>query len=152
MKLQKADFTFVMIQCGLFFLYIFDIPQWQCTLPKLIVLTGIPVTILGLAIILIAILQLNKNLSPFPTPKSGSQLIQNGLYKYIRHPIYTGILLLFLGYSIYATSGYKLLITFLAFVLFAYKSRYEEKRLTLVFEEYAAYKKRTGRFFPKFNL
>lgn len=151
MKLQTADITFVLIQFVLFLLFILEIPQLQFTLPNFISIIGIIVAVVGFIIILIALLQLNKNLSPFPSPKSGSQLIQNGLYKYIRHPIYTGIILLFLGYSFYVTSGYKLLITLLLLVLFIFKSRYEEERLALTFKSYSKYKKTTGRFLPKIN-
>ena len=151
MKLQTADITFVLIQFVLFFLFILEIPQLQFALPNFISIIGIIVTVVGSIIILIALLQLNKNLSPFPSPKSGSQLIQNGLYKYIRHPIYTGILMLLSGYSFYVTSGYKLLITLLLLILFIFKSRYEENRLALVFKSYSEYKKTTGRFLPKIN-
>lgn len=151
MKLQTADITFVLIQFVLFFLYIFEIPQLHFTLSNWIANTGISVTVLGMIIVLIAVLQLNKNLSPFPSPKSGSQLIQNGIYKYIRHPIYTGIILLFLGYGIYTSSGYRLLITLLLFILFIFKSRYEESKLMATFKNYSSYKKVTGRFLPKIN-
>ncbi|MFT5891395.1 MAG: protein-S-isoprenylcysteine O-methyltransferase Ste14 [Dokdonia sp.] len=151
MKLQTADITFVLIQFVLFLLFILEIPQLQVALPNFISIIGITGAVVGCIILLTAVLQLNKNLSPFPSPKSGSQLIQNGLYKYIRHPIYTGILTLLSGYSLYATSGYKLLITLLLLVLFIFKSSYEEKRLTLTFKSYSKYKKTTGRFLPKIN-
>lgn len=151
MKLQTADITFVLIQFVLFFLFIFDVSQLQLELPYIVTLVGLSIAILGGVIIGIALLQLNKNLSPFPSPKSGSQLIQSGLYKYIRHPIYTGILMLLSGYSFYVTSGYKLLITLLLLILFIFKSRYEENRLALVFKSYSEYKKTTGRFLPKIN-
>ncbi len=151
MKLQTADVIFVLIQFALFFLFIFEIPSFQIRIPSSIKLAGIGVAIVGLLLILIALLQLNKNLSPFPSPKSGSHLIQNGVYKYIRHPIYTGILFLFSGYSLYVSSGYKLVITLLLLMLFIFKSRYEEKRLTQTFEEYTNYQKSTGRFLPKIN-
>lgn len=151
MKLQTADFTFVFFQFVLFFLFIFEILQLQLTLPIVVQKIGITSTIMGVLIILIALLQLNKNISPFPTPKSGSQLITTGLYKFIRHPIYTGIIATLLGYSLYTESGYKFLITFLIYILFSLKSRYEEKRLHIVFKNYADYKKHTGRFLPKIN-
>lgn len=151
MKLQTADITFVLIQFILFFLFIFDVSQLQFKIPHIVTLVGMSIAILGSIIIGIALLQLNKNLSPFPSPKSGSQLIQNGLYKYIRHPIYTGILFLFSGYSLYTSSGYKVLITLLLYILFVFKSRYEEQRLTHTFKNYPRYKKRTGRFLPKIN-
>ncbi|WP_299676695.1 isoprenylcysteine carboxylmethyltransferase family protein [uncultured Dokdonia sp.] len=151
MKLQTADITFVLIQFVLFFLFILDNSLLQLLLPSIVIKAGIMMAITGLITIGIALLQLNKNLSPFPSPKSGSQLIQSGLYNYIRHPIYTGILLLFTGYSFYISSGYKLLITIGLLVLFIFKSRYEEKRLTQTFKEYSNYKKSTGRFLPKIN-
>lgn len=151
MKLQTADFTFVFFQFVLFFLFVFEISQLRLTLPSFIQKTGIGSIFIGIIIILIALLQLNKNLSPFPTPKSTSQLITTGLYKFIRHPIYTGIMLTLLGYSLYTESGYKFLITLLLYILFSLKSRYEEKRLHIVFKNYADYKKHTGRFLPKIN-
>jgi len=151
MKLQTADITFVLIQFVLFFLFILDISLVELSLPNIVIKAGVIAVILGILTIGIALLQLNKNLSPFPSPKSGSQLIQNGLYNYIRHPIYTGILLLFTGYSFFTSSGYKLLITVVLLVLFIFKSRYEEKRLTHTFKEYTNYKKSTGRFLPKIN-
>ncbi|PKP27121.1 MAG: hypothetical protein CVU03_00860 [Bacteroidetes bacterium HGW-Bacteroidetes-2] len=85
----------------------------------------------------------------FPTPKADGTLIQTGLYKYIRHPIYTSILMLFLGYSIYQNSFYKLIITLVLGVLFYFKSKYEEKQLAIKFPEYLAYKNKTGRCLPK---
>jgi len=106
MKRPKADIIFVLIQCVLFLLFVFEIPQLRVPLPDIISIVGIIGVAIGFATILISLLQLNKHLSPFPSPKSGSHLIQNGIYKYIRHPMYTGILALFFGYGIYVTSGY----------------------------------------------
>lgn len=149
MKRPKTDILFVLIQCVLFLLFLLEIPQLQLSIPLLIAIIGGIALIVGGIVLLIALLQLNKNLSPFPSPKSGAQLIQTGLYKYIRHPIYTGILMVFFGYSMYVASGYKFLITLLLLVLFLFKSRYEEKRLVHTFKEYAMYMKKTGRFLPK---
>jgi protein-S-isoprenylcysteine O-methyltransferase Ste14 len=109
---------------------------------------GLTIAVFGGIIITLALLQLNKNLSPFPTPKECSSLLQNGLYKYSRHPIYSGIILLFLGYSLYQNSGYKLLISLLLVILFYFKSNYEEQRLEQKFPDYKHYRSKTGRFFP----
>lgn len=98
---------------------------------------------------ILALLQLNKNLSPFPTPIVGGELIQTGLYKYIRHPIYRSILLSLWGCGLYTGSSYKLIITTILLFLFLSKSRYEEEKLSQVFTAYANYMKRTGRFFPR---
>lgn len=109
---------------------------------------GLLIAVFGGIIIILALLQLNKNLSPFPTPKNNTTLLQNGLYKYRRHPIYTGIILLFTGYSVFQNSFYKLGISLLLVILFYFKSNYEEQRLEQKFPDYKLYKNKTGKFFP----
>lgn len=106
--------------------------------------------VFGGIIMTLALLQLNKNLSPFPTPKESASLLQNGLFKYMRHPIYTGIILLFLGYSVSQNSVYKLLISLLLVILFYLKSNYEEQLLEQKFPDYKQYRNKTGMFFPWF--
>ncbi|WP_417266182.1 methyltransferase family protein [Brumimicrobium sp.] len=75
-------------------------------------------------------------------------LIENGVYKFIRHPIYTGLILSFFGFAIISDSGYRILITAVLFLLFYFKTIYEEKRLIEKFPSYLEYKSRSGRFFP----
>ncbi len=152
MKLKIADFTFVILQFLLFWAYLYEIPIIQFEIPYSFKPIGIISIGIGCLLLLIAVLQLNKNLSPFPTPKSGSELITSGLYKYIRHPIYSGILGVLFGYAIYSKGGDKLIVFLLLYLLFFLKSLYEEKRLTLIFENYQDYKKKTGRFLPKINF
>ncbi|MBZ9779233.1 isoprenylcysteine carboxylmethyltransferase family protein [Psychroflexus sp. CAK8W] len=106
--------------------------------------------VLGVAISGIALLQLNVNLSPFPTPKANSKLITNGVFKISRHPIYTGILIFMFSFSFWLGDGYKLSVSLAILALFYYKTRYEESLLENTFEDYKFYKSKTGRFFPKF--
>ncbi len=149
MKLKQLDFFFVLMQFFLFLGYILEIELLMYKSYQLVSVIGIVITIIGVLVSITALLQLNKNLFPFPTPKEGTSLIKNGLYKYVRHPIYTGILATLLGYSIYSGSGYKFIIFLLLYILFFYKSIYEEKQLSIVFKEYVKYKTDTGRFSPK---
>jgi len=148
MQLQKQDYLFVLIQFVLFVLFLLDTPSLGIYLPRWLQSIGIPFTIIGVLICGIAILQLNTKISPFPTPKSGSALIQNGIFSRVRHPIYSGILLALSGLSLHYQSGYKMGIIILLFTLFYFKTTYEEKRLEVVFEEYGDYKARTKRFVP----
>lgn len=97
---------------------------------------------------MVAVLHLNIHLSPFPSPLLGAKLVETGIYKLVRHPIYTGLILAFYGYAVITDSGYRLLIATLLFVLFYIKSLYEEKCLIEKFPNYTEYKKRSGRFFP----
>ncbi|MFD1096641.1 methyltransferase family protein [Salegentibacter chungangensis] len=149
MKLKSKDYILVGIQAAIFMLYIFDLQILQLSFPQLIKDAALIVSILGWIIVLVAILQLNRNLSPFPSPKADSKLVQNGLYKYIRHPVYFGILIGLGGIAIYSLSGYRVILTLALYVLFDIKSIYEEKLLMTKFPGYRDYRKKTGRFFPR---
>ncbi len=149
MKKTSKDYVYVGIQFMLFAVYIIPINIITFVNGTAFNIIGVILLTLGVLMSLLSIIQLNKNLSPFPTPVTGGELIETGLYKYIRHPIYTSILLTFLGYSLYVGSGYKILITIFLLILFFYKSRYEEKKLSSVFSGYTEYIKKTGRFLPK---
>jgi protein-S-isoprenylcysteine O-methyltransferase Ste14 len=143
-----TDYTLVCFQLLLFIAfpmrlidYRFQFGDWLDLPAWLLLGSGVAVTIL-------ALLRLNFNLSIFPTPPTKSELIQTGIYKYIRHPIYSGILLIALGWSLMYQSLYQLAITILLALLFWVKSTYEEQRLQARFPEYAEYKNRTGMFLP----
>jgi protein-S-isoprenylcysteine O-methyltransferase Ste14 len=87
-----------------------------------------------------------------PTPNARVGLVETGLYRYIRHPLYTGVLLAGFGTAI--AHGHVLMLG-LALVLtgfFTIKARYEESLLRRAYPQYAAYMKRTGRFLPGLNI
>lgn len=147
--LKTKDYILVGLQGLIFILYLFDLPFLQLKFPSVITNIGLGISIFGGLIVIISLLQLNKNLSPFPSPKKGSKLVQNGLYKYVRHPIYSGILIAFGGFSVFSLSGYRVLLSLLLYVLFIIKVRYEEKQLLEQFEAYERYRSKTGAFLPK---
>lgn len=103
----------------------------------------------GLIILAVSIFKLGPSLTASPVPKDNSTLVITGLYKSMRHPIYTGLLLTGLGLSLEAGVFPHLLIWAGLVALLVYKSNWEEELLTKRYPEYADYKARTGRFFPK---
>ena len=148
MNKSVKDYFFVSIQFFLFGLYAFDfLPKMEY--PKPIAIIGVLMAILGFVIMAIALFELKTNLTVFPTPKTNSELITFGMYKFSRHPIYSGILLFVYGYAIFSFSLYKLLISSLLFVLLYFKTNYEESQLERKFPDYSNYKMKVGRFFPK---
>ncbi|MGY5851672.1 methyltransferase family protein [Salegentibacter sp. F14] len=151
MNLKAKDIAYVGLQLTLFLSFLLDISLLRFRLPVWIDYLLLPLIILGAGVVLIGLLELRTNLSIFPRPLKNSQLITHGLFKYIRHPIYSGILLSAFSLALYLGSGYKLLIAFLLLILFYFKSRYEEKLLQQKFPEYRQYMKRSGRFFPWFS-
>jgi protein-S-isoprenylcysteine O-methyltransferase Ste14 len=138
-----------MVQFGLFVLFFLNLHLYVVSVPTWLVYIGLATLVIGILVVLFGILNLNDNLSPFPSPKKNSELIQNGIYKYIRHPIYSGILIAMTGYSVYAGALEKIAITLAMGVVFYFKSAYEEKLLLKRYASYAHYQKLTGRFFPK---
>ena len=80
--------------------------------------------------------------------KEDHALVRTGPYRYLRHPIYTGILLAFFG-MVVAIGELRGLVA-LGFMLlsFAVKSRQEELRMGEVFPEYAQYRRETAALIP----
>ena len=148
MKRNPKDIFFVGIQLILFVGYLFRISKFDFGVPHWLQLIGILLSIAGIIVSITSIFTLNKSLSPFPTPKQSAELIQSGINKYIRHPIYSGILFFTFGFSMYSENTLRLLIFFTLLILFRFKAAYEEKLLQDKFSNYAAYKKTSGMFLP----
>lgn len=149
MKVKVKDYLFVTIQIILFGLFFINF-ELDFGFPFIIKNIGLAIASIGFLVALIAVFQINTKLSPFPTPTENAVLLENGVFKFVRHPIYSGLLLFFFGYGIYADSIYKLFISLLLLLLFYFKTNYEENQLAIKFPDYTIYKKRVGRFFPKF--
>jgi protein-S-isoprenylcysteine O-methyltransferase Ste14 len=146
--MKRKDIFYVSIQSILFFVYLLLPNYFSFEINLGLRNASLILACIGAIILLLAILQLNRNLSPFPTPKSNSVLIISGLYKYVRHPIYTGIIIFAFSYGVYSQHMWRLFIAIILVVLFYFKSGYEESLLQEKFKDYVAYKKSKGRFFP----
>lgn len=83
-----------------------------------------------------------------PEPSRSSSLTTTGPYGYVRHPMYSAVLLGAVGASIaHAETPYLILTAALACVLLV-KIRREESLLSTRYPEYAAYKLRTKKIIP----
>lgn len=138
---SKKDYLFVGIQLFLFVAFIIPIDFGKIELQYFGKLVALFIGLLGFGMIILAMMQLNTNLTPFPTPKADGNLVQTGLYKFMRHPIYTGIILFFFGLSLYYESIWKISVSILLVILFYFKSEYEEQILAKKYVDYEAYKK-----------
>ncbi|GAB4518492.1 MAG: hypothetical protein OHK0046_26170 [Anaerolineae bacterium] len=87
-----------------------------------------------------------------PEPNNRVPLVQSGLYRTIRHPIYTGVLIAALGVGIAHGSLLVLAISLVFIPFFTFKSRFEEQLLKTAYPEYPDYMQRTGRFVPPLKL
>ena len=77
-------------------------------------------------------------------------LVQTGMYKIVRHPLYASIILMFYGACLVYRNIISLIAVSIVFVPFMYyRASQEEKLLMLRFPQYHEYKRRTGMLFPK---
>lgn len=92
-----------------------------------------------------------RKLTPLPEPNPQLGLIQTGVYAFIRHPMYLGLMLLTLGLAIFSMKRGALGVALAFVVFFNLKAREEERRLLQRYPEYADYMRRTGRFLPRWR-
>jgi protein-S-isoprenylcysteine O-methyltransferase Ste14 len=113
---------------------------------------GVTVTVVGIAFAIWARWHLGENWSATVTLKEGHELISSGPYRYIRHPIYSGMLVAFVGTAL-ALGEYRALISVgIVLVAFYTKAKKEERLLTQEFgEKFREHSRRTGMFLPKFT-
>jgi len=110
---------------------------------------GLTISIFGAIIACWSRYILGKNWSLSIQKKENHELIQNGIYKIIRHPIYTGLLLLFTGNALIVGDYRAIIAVIIVFVSLWLKLLKEEKLLTEVFgNTYIEYKKRSKALIP----
>ncbi len=111
---------------------------------------GIGIFFVGMAIRMTAIYQLGKAFTVDVAVSSTQKIKDDGLYKNIRHPAYTGVFLEFFGVSLMFGNWYTLLIVNIPVLLaMMYRIKIEEAALTQHFgPAYAEYMKRTKRIIP----
>ncbi len=95
-----------------------------------------------------AAIALGPNLTPMPKPKRNAELIQTGIYKLVRHPIYFGVIILGFGWAATLQSWYTLTVAIGLLIFFDLKSRKEEEWLLEKFPSYQGYQRRTKKLIP----
>ena len=105
--------------------------------------------LIGLAFAVWARVTLGRNWSGVVTLKEGHELIERGPYRFVRHPIYTGILTMFFATALALGHLAGFAATLLMFASFWIKLRDEEKLMLQQFPgQYTAYRQHTRRIIP----
>ena len=111
---------------------------------------GISLSSISMALFISAKISLGKNYSPCFSQRTPSNITSNGLYKYVRHPIYTANVLLLSG-TLIISGSYLIIFNILLLTFFYVSSAFrEEKYLINKFPHYRKYSKKTGMFIPKY--
>lgn len=115
---------------------------------ELVLLVGFIIFLLGLFIAILARIYLGKNWGMPMSIKQSPELVTFGPYRYIRHPIYTGILLAMLGSSL-ASSLIWLTVFTISGMYFIYSAVEEEKLMMKQFPKiYPSYRHKTKMLIP----
>jgi protein-S-isoprenylcysteine O-methyltransferase Ste14 len=103
----------------------------------------------GFVILGLSALALGKSLTAHPIPGKDAVLVTDGLYRFVKHPIYSGVILIAIGLTI--AGGFLPHVFFIVALtlLLNYKASFEEALLAKTYAGYADYSKKTGRFVPR---
>ncbi len=150
-KFNLKNFLKAVYELILVFLQFFIISlhffQWEFIPQKQIIevtsfsyFLGYLIIIVALIILLVAIKDLGRNLSPFPRPINNSNLVTTGIYRFIRHPMYYSLIFISFGVFITKLSIYYLLLATSISLIIKLKIALEEQYLNNKFKNYLLYK------------
>jgi len=103
-------------------------------------IVGVLIIIIAFIILLVAIKDLGRNLSPFPRPIYKSNLVTKGIYRFMRHPMYYSLIFISIGVFIIKLSIYYLFLTISLTLIIKFKIALEEKYLMNKYKNYSLYK------------
>ncbi len=111
---------------------------------------GLVLMLVGLALRWVAIRQLGRYFLPEVIIQPGHRVFDGGLYRYLRHPSYTGTLITVVGYGLALTNWASLLIMLIVyFIIYLVRIQIEEAALQEALgDEYRIYMRRTHRIIP----
>ena len=143
----KAAYEIILVFLQ-FFIISLHFFQWKIFPQKQIIqvsplsyLVGSLIIIIAFIILLVAIKDLGKNLSPLPRPTNNSNLITTGIYRFMRHPMYCSLILISFGVFITKLSTYYLFLSISLVLIIKFKITLEEQYLNKKFKNYLIYKK-----------
>jgi protein-S-isoprenylcysteine O-methyltransferase Ste14 len=93
---------------------------------------------------------IGSGITPTSATRKEHKLVTRGIYRWVRHPLYTIGSSLFISFGMMADNWFIAALGIFTFILMAIRTPKEEANLIEKFgDEYREYMKRTGRFFPK---
>ena len=142
----KAAYEIILVFLQ-FFIISLHFFQWEFIPQKQIMqvspfsyLLGFLIIKVSFIILLVAIKDLGRNLSPFPRPLNNSNLVTTGIYGFTRHPMYYSLIFISIGVFIIKLSIYYLFLTISLALIIKFKIALEEKYLMNKFKNYLLYK------------
>ncbi|MEA3501936.1 MAG: isoprenylcysteine carboxylmethyltransferase family protein [Actinomycetota bacterium] len=105
-------------------------------------------TWLGLGLVIWAVLVFGRGVTPSPMPSNKAQLRTRGPYRWIRHPMYTGVIVLMAGSALGRRNWIAAALWVVLIVFFLAKMRWEERRLVETYPGYNSYREAVPALMP----
>ena len=106
-------------------------------------------SLFAVAVAIAAFLSLGSAFRVRPEPLAGAQLVSRGVYRWIRHPMYTAVLAIAAAMALSVNSWAALIIWGALLVTLECKSHYEDALWRAKDGRAADYQRRVGRFLPR---
>ena len=142
----KAAYEIILVFLQ-FFIISLHFFQWEFIPQKQIIqvssfsyFVGFLIIIISFIILFVAIKDLGRNLSPFPSPINKSKLVTTGIYRFARHPMYYSLIFISFGVFITKLSIYYLFLSISLALIIKFKITLEEQYLNNKFKNYLIYK------------
>jgi protein-S-isoprenylcysteine O-methyltransferase Ste14 len=118
---------------------------------EFIAISGLAAMVSGVALRSLAIRNLGRYFSGIVQISEGHRLVQDGLYRHVRHPAYAASLLAYLGMGLAFANWISAVLIFVPILAAAlYRMRVEEEALRMALgDQYADYSARTNRLVPR---
>jgi protein-S-isoprenylcysteine O-methyltransferase Ste14 len=123
-------------------------PAWRDPLLTAGAAIGGVVILGGFVLAIRGLIDLRGALTPFPHPRDGATLVEDGAYRLVRHPIYGGIVIGAAGYGLATASPLAIAGAAVLLGFFRLKSGREEAWLAARYAGYRGYASRTRRMIP----
>lgn len=113
-------------------------------------LTGLILSLMAIPMGISVFTSIGKNITDTVETRKNHQLVTNGIYRFIRHPLYTTGFLFFVGLGLFSSNWMMLILSMIVLVTLSIRTISEEQKLIEEFgERYTEYIRSTGKFIPK---
>ena len=157
----RQERPFIMVALRLFglalwisvFAYMIN-PAWmswaQLPLPLWLRWTGVAVALISWGLLIWMFRSLGNNITPTVVTRKEHELVTDGPYRWIRHPLYTFATLFYISLGLMASLWLIPIMALVSFPILARRTLQEEQKLLERFgDQYQHYMHRTGRFLPR---
>ena len=129
-------------------------PAWMAWsklgLPEAVRWFGVGLGTIAIPLIYWLFSSIGSGITPVSATRKEHKLVTHGIYRWVRHPLYTIGSSLIVSFGLMADNWFIMLLGVLAFIAMAIRTPKEEANLIEKFgDEYREYMQRTGRFLPK---